>query len=291
MRTDTLQGASAREQAEAAARAAAERAGLEIVELDDVKRIQQAAGLFNEVWSSTTDDPLIPANTLRALEHSGNYVFGAYENDEMTGAIVGFLGWLDGSLQLHSHILGVSPRSQGRSIGFALKQHQRAWALAHGIHVVTWTFDPLVRRNAYFNLTKLGATIGAYYPDFYGAMHDGINDGDQSDRVLVAWALETDPVVTASEGHASELDPDVLREQGAAVVLRENRDGTPDLVDGRARVLLASIPEDIVRVRGESRELADRWRAALREVFIRALQDGYVAAGMTRSGWYVLRRD
>src|SRR5207244_5236021 len=122
-----------RDQARAAADAAASRAGLEIVPLDDVRRILEGADLFNAVWSATREEPLIPANTLRALQHSGNYVFGAYAGDRMAGAIVGFLGRLDGSVQLHSHVLGVSPTSQGRSIGFALKQHQRSWALEHGI--------------------------------------------------------------------------------------------------------------------------------------------------------------
>src|SRR2546429_3394952 len=75
------------DQARAAAEAAAARAGLEIVELRDVARIRQAADLYNTVWSATDQDPLIPVNTLRALEHSGNYVFGAYEDDRMVGAI------------------------------------------------------------------------------------------------------------------------------------------------------------------------------------------------------------
>src|SRR5438105_496204 len=111
MTTDALHRPAAREQAGAAAFAAATRARLErIVELDDVQRIQEAADLLSEVWAMSREDPLIPANTLRALSHSGNYVFGAYQAREMTGAIVGFLGRLNGSLQLHSHILGVSPR-------------------------------------------------------------------------------------------------------------------------------------------------------------------------------------
>src|SRR5438105_195572 len=178
MRTRQIQAVPERgvDQAAAAAETAAARAGVRVAELEDVLRIRHAADLFNRVWAVTREDPLIPANTLRALEHSGNYVVGAFEGDAMAGAVVGFLGRLDGSLQLHSHILGVSPGSQGRSIGFALKQHQRAWALAAGIEVVTWTFDPLVRRNAYFNLAKLGATVRAFYPDFYGEMNDGIND-------------------------------------------------------------------------------------------------------------------
>jgi predicted GNAT superfamily acetyltransferase len=282
---------TARRQAVAAAEAAAERAGLTIVELDTVERIQHATELFNEVWSVTREEPLIPANTLRALQHSGNYVFGAYEGDRLTGAIVGFHGRHDGSPQLHSHILGVSPQSQGRSVGFALKQHQRAWTLAHDIDVVTWTFDPLVRRNAYFNVAKLGATISAYFANFYGAMNDGINDGDESDRVLVEWPLRDPGVEAASEGRPSDLDLRRLQDDGAAIVLHTNGDGTPVTNDRRDRVLLASIPEDIVALRASDRDLANSWRAALRDVLGGALQDGYAAVGMSRTGWYVLRTD
>src|SRR5947208_2644434 len=247
--TPAAERASAGRRAAAAAESAAARAGLIVVELDTVDRIQQATELFNVVWSVTREEPLIPANTLRALQHSGNYVFGAYEGDRLTGAIVGFLGRHNGAPQLHSHILGVSPASQGKSVGFALKQHQRAWALAQGIDVVTWTFDPLVRRNAYFNVAKLGATIGAYYPDFYGAMNDGINDGDESDRVLVEWSLHDPDVVAASEGNPAELDLRRLQDDGAAVVLQTNGDGTPVTNDRRERVLLACIPGDIVALR------------------------------------------
>ena len=277
------------EQAKAAAEAAAALAGLRVVQLDDVRRIQEGADLFNAVWSATKEEPLIPANTLRALEHSGNYVFGAYDGDRIVGAIVGFLGLLDGAAQLHSHILGVAPMSQGRNVGFALKQHQRAWALAHGIDVVTWTFDPLVRRNAYFNISKLGADVRAYYPDFYGTMSDGINDGDESDRVLVAWPLLSPHVVAASEGHSRELDVDELESKGAVVALKENGDGDPVASEDRGPVLVVSVPEDIVAIRRNHKERADRWRRALRDVLHAALQDGYLAAGTTRAGWYVLR--
>ena len=279
-----------REQATAAANVAADRAGLKIIELHDMPKIDQAAELLNEVWSMSREQPLIASNTLRALSHSGNYVCGAYDGDRMVGAIVGFLGKLDGADQLHSHVLGVSPRVQSRNIGFALKQHQRAWAIDHGIDIVTWTFDPLVRRNAFFNVTKLGATINAYYPDFYGNMNDGINDGDRSDRVMIHWPLHEAGVVSASEGRSNEPDLRQLQESGAVVVLRPNEDGTPQITEDSAPVLLASIPEDIVDLRRRDRDLADRWRLALRDTFGAALTDRYATAGMTRSGWYVLRR-
>ena len=108
-------------------------------------------------------------------------------------------------------------------MGFALKLHQRAWCLDRGITLMEWTYDPLVARNAYFNLSKLGATVAEYLPDFYGVMGDGINRFDESDRILVHWPLEDAVVVDAHLGYyfnrkvVERLRADVLlpaRQQG-----------------------------------------------------------------------------
>jgi predicted GNAT superfamily acetyltransferase len=284
-----LTRASTAAQAAAAAEDAARAAGLSIAEVEDVETLATAAQLMDVVWSNSDEPPLISASTLKALAHSGGYVAVASSGGEIVGALVGFLGWLDGALQLHSHILGVSPSVQGRSIGFALKQHQRAWALAHGIGTITWTFDPLVRRNAYFNLTKLGASITAYYENFYGDMPDAVNAGDESDRVLVEWNLGSPAVADMSRRHGLEPDVEVLRKEGAVVALSVDENAAP--IAGRrasGNTILIQVPEDIVDLRERDRATAQRWRRALRAALEPALAAGYVARGMTRSGWYVL---
>ena len=68
--------------------------------------------------------------------------------------------------------------------------HQWQWASEQGLAYVTWTFDPLVRRNAYFNLVKLGAVVTEYHEDFYGVINDGLNRGERTDRVFVEWAVD-----------------------------------------------------------------------------------------------------
>jgi len=275
----------------AQAAAAARAADLDVSEIDDVDGLQQVSALLDEVWSNGNDSPLMGTNTLKALSHSGNYVAGARSGGELVGAIVGFLGRLRGEAQLHSHILGVTPRAQDRAVGFALKLHQRAWALAHDIATVTWTFDPLVRRNAYFNLTKLGAGITEYYEDFYGPMNDGINVGDESDRVLVEWDLAAPHVGDAAEGLRREPSVDEVRANGGAVVLAVGDDGAPIIRehDG-ATALLLQLPEDIVAVRESDPSAAAAWRRGLRATLGVAVRRGYVTDGMTRAGWYVLRR-
>ena len=278
-------------QAAGAAQAAADRAGIRVVRLDRMDVIDQAATLFNTVWAVSDDQPLISPSTLRALSHSENYVYAAFTGSEMLGAIVGFIGYHTGALQLHSHMLGVSIASQGKSVGYALKQHQRAWALGKGIGVVTWTFDPLVRRNAFFNITKLGASVISYYPSFYGQMHDGINGTDESDRVLIEWQLDSPRATEASVTSIGEPDLEDLERSGAGLALGIAENGTPEPGPITADTLLVRVPQDIVDLRGREEDAAGEWRLALRNTLGAALNDGYSTTGMTRSGFYVLKRD
>ena len=277
--------------AELVARQAADRAGVEVADLHDLADLRQVAALFIEVWKTSIQDAPCTPQLLRALAHSGNYVAGARLGGELVGAAVAFLHPDRDGLALHSHITGVSDAAQGRNVGFALKQHQRAWALARGIARVNWTFDPLVRRNAWFNLVKLGAEGVDYLPSFYGPMLDAINVGDETDRCLVAWRLEGERAGAAARGRAPEPSLEALRAAGGGVVLAEGRDGRPATAEPAAAgagTLLAWVPPDVVALRASDPALALQWRWALRSAIGAAMGRGFVATGMTRSGWYVL---
>ena len=159
-------------------------------EVDSVDALVEIEVLLARIWDTTADRPPVNVDILRALAHTGCYVAGAYEGERVVGASVGFLGVdREGEVHLHSHITGVAPEAQGRHIGLGLKEHQRSWCLDRGIEVVTWTFDPFVPRNAWFNLHRLGADVVELVPDFYGEMRDGINAGQASDRFVVRWNL------------------------------------------------------------------------------------------------------
>jgi predicted GNAT superfamily acetyltransferase len=272
-----------------AADAAAGAAGIEIAELHDMPRLEEAADLYQRVWSASPDEPIISASTLRALAHAGSYVAGASFDGRLLGAIVGFLGWRDGVIELHSHVLGVLEEARGRNVGFALKQHQRAWSLSRGITSVSWTFDPLVRRNAYFNLTKLGARVGEYHENFYGPMADAINGADDSDRMVVRWQLWSPEAVAASRRRAPDPVAASL-ERVDSMVLSRDDDGSPRVRTATGPTILAWLPEDIVEMRKQSPELAGRWRRALRETVGAALADGFTATGVSRDGWLLLER-
>lgn len=268
------------DEAWAAADTIADRLGVRVVELSDVDGQRTASELLRRVWRADSADRLVNAGLMRAFAYSGNYVVGAYRGDDMIGAAVAFIG----AGHLHSHIAGVDARLRGAGVGYAMKLHQRAWALDRGFDRVCWTFDPLVRRNAYFNLHKLGATATAYLPDFYGAMDDGINVGETSDRLYVSWNVASPAVAAAAAGQGQEVDS-----AAGAVLLGRTVGGAPaPKARASGRRLLVAVPDDVERLRAANPKLAGRWRYALREAVTGALDRGYRIAGITKDGWYVL---
>jgi predicted GNAT superfamily acetyltransferase len=255
-----------------------------------MEEFRGAAGIFNAVWGTGPANAQMPPELMRALTHAGGYAAGAFAGGEMIGAVVGFLGRDGGGWHLHSHILGVHRSRRTRGVGYALKQHQRAWALAQGLDRVVWTFDPLVRRNAYFNIQKLGASPVAYLADFYGGMTDGVNAGDESDRLLVSWDLRSHRSTTAAEAGLAEPDVEDLIAAGA-VALRAAEDGRPvsSVVD--EPTVLCATPHNIIALRRERMDVALEWRRALRSTLGGAMGAGYAVTGFTRSGWYVVSWD
>lgn len=256
---------------------------VEIGELEDMDQLNELAELLAVVWDSPGQLP-ITANTLKALVSSGNYVAGAYVGGRLIGGLIAWLGGPPRShLHLHSHILGVLPNHQVSGLGFELKQHQRSWCLERGIKVVEWTTDPLVRRNVYFNLVKLGAGAPDYLVNVYGVMRDGLNAGEESDRLLIRWELDSEEANSAAAGHPRQLEA-----QGDAV-LTVGPGGEPVFEASSARLLLCHVPDDIVALRRANPAIAREWRMTLRRVLRDALDAGYVIEGATRTGAYVLK--
>lgn len=250
----------------------------------DVRRLgvdetPDACQLLTEIWASDSGRPPLEASLLIALLHSDNYVAGAFAGQQLVGVCVGFFTSPTES-GLHSHIAGVRTAHSGHGIGAALKLHQRAWALRRGISTVTWTYDPLVARNAYFNLRRLGAHAIDYIPDFYGDMSDGINEGQRSDRMVVHWDITRwPPSVQAENG---EVRP----------VVEVGRAREPVFVDLPADAVTCrlAIPDDISGLRSHDPELADLWRQATRDAFTELLQKGWSVTGFDPSGFYLLTK-
>lgn len=283
-----VQGASPAE-ATAAANAAADRAAVQIRMLGDVDEFALVADLFQSIWAKQGENSPVNVETLRALSKAGSYVGGAFEHGELVGACFGFFAAPD-QRALHSHIAGVAHRMRGRSVGFALKVHQRAWALAEGLDEISWTFDPLISRNAYFNLVKLGAMPSSYHRNFYGHMADALNGSDDTDRMLVSWRLR-DPRVVAASHAAPELaavDEHAIRR--AEPLLDVGGDLAPVIRRTDARLVRVALPRDIEALRITDPEQASRWRLALRRTLGELLETGGRVLAFDRSGAYTIDR-
>jgi predicted GNAT superfamily acetyltransferase len=260
--------------------------------LHQVADLQRARVVFDRTWPLPGGGTTIEANLIRAIEHSGGYVAAAFPDGSegpdgsdgraAVGAAVGFLGRHRGAdgrweTHLHSHMAAVLAAWQDRHVGTAIKMHQRAWALRHDVPVVAWTFDPLVRRNARFNLLKLGAGVTEYLPDFYGPMSDEVNAGDRSDRLLAWWQVGSDRAAAAAAGRLEPYqDP-----ADAAGGLQPYRDPP-------AGAVVVPLPRDVVALRRTDPEAAIGWRMQVRDQLVVAMSAGYVVDGVTSEGSYVL---
>jgi predicted GNAT superfamily acetyltransferase len=227
---------------------------IDIRPLETIAQIHEAADVLREVWVGDRD--AMPPNLMRALAHAGNYVVGMYEGDRMIGASIAFFA-PPAARSMHSHITGVLPGLQSQGLGRLLKQHQREWAFARDVGRITWTFDPLVARNAHFNLRVLGARITEYLVDHYGPMDDGVNRGDETDRVMVSWALAAPPAPTPADERV---------------------------------VASVAVPHDIETMRRASPMDAAAWRTRVREEFLARLGEGLVVGGFDDERGYLFVR-
>jgi predicted GNAT superfamily acetyltransferase len=245
--------------------------------IDDARTVVR---VLDAVWGGWDGAAGIQDSTIVALAHAGNYAEVALLGDEPVGAALGFFGEPLGDV-LHSHIVGVLPRARGFGIGEAIKMRQRDWCRERSITTMTWTFDPLVARNAYFNIEKLGARPMQYLIDYYGQMSDGLNAGQASDRVLLSWDLtvDTPPPRRGSLGQTF-------------AALTANPVGRPELHDvpKDCAHLTLEIPSDIERLRREDAPLSHEWRIALRQALPHLLNDGWRVTNFDRAGLYIMKR-
>jgi predicted GNAT superfamily acetyltransferase len=233
------------------------------------------------VWGMSERDA-ISAHNLRILIHTGGNVLGAFEDGRLIGCTVAFA---TNTGRLWSHIAAVHPDYQGRGIGFEMKHRQRQWALENGYRIMSWTFDPLMRQNAHFNLHLLGARTNQYRVNFYDTMDDAINRGLPSDRFEMFWFLDQPKM---SYEHAPADAP---------LLLRVGNGEVPELLAApESEWYRAEIPYNWVQLKQRDRALALTWLQTLREAMIPAFENGYWAVDFRNDReqkrcWYVLHRD
>jgi len=274
---------AAAEQAARQADDAIHSVGLTVREIGEMNDLLALSDVIDRVWRRET--PMVEHGLLRAFAEAGGYVVGAWAGESLIGGAVAFLGGRDGVVVLHSHIAGFLDAEAGNGRGRALKLHQRAWCLARGIDVVEWTFDPLVRRNAWFNLQRLGVAIERYEVNYYGSLRDdAINGTDESDRFVVGWHLSAGAVRDLADGTRIEHDEALLEAAGAADLVS----GDGELTDCTPSTAFVLVPDDIVAMRATDPDAAVRWRRSTRHALATRLGHGDRITGFTRSGRYVV---
>ncbi|WP_329251943.1 GNAT family N-acetyltransferase [Actinoallomurus sp. NBC_01490] len=253
----------------------------EVVELAGHEEHVAATRLLADIWGTTPESSPIPSDLLASIAHAGGCVLGAFTaGGDLAGVTVGVAGG-PGVDSIYSLIAAVSSTEAGKGIGSALKFGQRDWALARSANRILWTFDPLIRRNAHFNLNKLGARVTEYIPDYYPPMHDAINRGDRPDRFYAEWRLDEAP--PAQEIQDAEAATPPALEQGAH--------GAPSIPAFPAsKTVRVWIPPDIEAMRRADADLALQWRLAARQVFEHAFTLGYRPTRLGSDGAYRLTR-
>ncbi len=260
--------------------------------------------LQRRVWAMPDDREVVPLHLLMAVHRNGGLLLGAFDDDRLLGIVFGFPGFTaDGKLKHCSHMTGVDPQCQGTGIGFQLKLAQRDSALAQGLDLVTWTFDPLEGRNAHLNFRKLGVVCRAYVRDYYGPLTDGLNAGLPTDRFQVEWWIASERVQQRlAGGTASPRSGPIARANITSHTPQGLLEPGVLELDASAPTVKVEVPADYQTIKSADPSLALAWRQASRQMFESYFAAGYAAIdfvshqveGMRRSfyvlqaGWSVL---
>ena len=254
--------------------------------LESPEDMAAVEALQRTVWPGSETD-VVPAHMLITAVHNGGLLIGAFLNDQLIGFVFGFPGLEftpDGPRPKHcSHMMGIHPQQRNSGIGFALKRAQWQMVRHQGLDHITWTYDPLLSRNAYLNIAKLGAVCNTYRRSEYGEMRDGLNAGLPSDRFLMDWWINTRRVERRLGKRARRplrLDDFSKAELHPLYTLQLRADQLPyppehfDPLNGS--LALAEIPTDFVTLKDADFSLARDWRFFSRELFETAFAAGYI---------------
>lgn len=273
--------------------------------LETPEALRLVEELQRVVWPGSETD-IVPMHLLITAVHNGGLVLGAFEEEKIIGFVFGFPGLEetpDGPRAKHcSHMMGIHPDCRDAGIGFALKRAQWQMVRRQGLDHATWTYDPLLSRNARLNIAKLGAVCSTYRQSEYGEMRDRLNAGLPSDRFQVDWWIHSNRVKKRlSKNPRPLLDWNHIARSGLRpfYALRFSDLGLPHpperLPPFEDRLLLADIPHDFIHLKAQDFPLARDWRFFTRELFESAFAKGFIVTdfayghdGEHPRGMYVL---
>lgn len=259
---------------------------IEIRPLRTQAELQLAVDLQKVYWGHEPEN-LVPRHMLFSLVNYGGHVLAAWDQDLLVGVVIGFLGTniedskrpAMANLLLASKRMVVLPDYRGQGIGYRLKLAQRDIAMQQGIRLVNWTFDPLVSRNAYLNIRKLGCVTHRYEPDYYA---------DSEDRVVVDWWVTSRRVEERLNGVRADLTLKQYLETGAPIYNAPRWTDDGALVPGervsepQGSFALVEIPLNFEETRAVNAALAGRWRASVRDAFRYLFSEGFIVTDFVR---------
>ena len=232
----------------------------EVEIVNQPKMAHELAHVLSAVWGGA--EP-IPPDVSIAIMHAGGYASLASKiidgKKQFVGGSLAIVG--NNQRKLHSHVTGVIDGATNSGVGRALKEHQWLWAKENNFSSISWTFDPLVRRNAHFNLIVLGAKVVKYCQNYYGEINDAINSGDQTDRLVVERQVEGFAVAPS-----------------ASFCVAKDND------------LIIQTAPDIVALRKTDGEAAARLRLEQRASFESAFANSFSVQGITHDGSFIMVR-
>lgn len=269
-------------------------AKLKIKPLQTFKEYEACVAVQRQVWHHDDLD-ITPIHQFCVSVETGGILLGAFLGGKMVGYVYSFPAVLGGKHCQHSHHLAVLPEVQGLGLGKKLKWAQREEVLRREYDLITWTFDPMLTRNANLNLHALGAVAWAYVDNFYGYTPSLVLEaGVPTDRLLVEWWIRTRRV---EQKRKQKNGGSNLRKIAAAV---EQKSGGryPDIFPARPNLsldekkILIELPRNIRDLKGRS-GLVAAWQAAVRTALGHYFAAGYRAVDFIcdERCFYVLKKE
>jgi predicted GNAT superfamily acetyltransferase len=221
---------------------------------EGIAEFEACVKVEREVWKSSDID-VVPIPLFVVASETGGQVLGAFHGDDLVGFTLAIAGWRARKPFLHSHMTAVLDGYRDCGVGRRLKLQQREDALARGITLVEWTFDPLVTKNAYFNFMRLGAIARRYLPNVYGITTSPLHGSLPTDRLVAEWHLRS---------------PRVLR------ILA----GKPAIARKSKKTVRITIPSNMEDLRRSDVSRARQIQTEVRGEFLKWLAEGYVATAV-----------
>jgi len=217
--------------------------------------------LQREAWGFDDRDA-VPVPLFVVAMKTGGQVLGAFDGDAMIGFTLAVAGWRDRRPLMYSHMTAVLERYRDLGVGARLKSLQRTDALARGIRLVEWTFDPLQVKNGYFNLVRLGAVARQILPNAYGITTSPLHGGMPTDRLIAEWNIAS------------------ARVRRALVAGRRGADADPRVAKRKAPVERIHVPGHMDEWKRVDRDQALLVQTEIRERFQKLFARGWVATGL-----------